>query len=204
MAGTILLFTPALWDNRVDLLNPRQRSKIALEGGAAVPLVPVIGNDAATDAARLANNVLADILAARQAGEPDFVIDARTTASETFAVAELMTARGILFPTDSQRNLTFDLYISGDAANEMQFMRHVANVTGGATPVVNVLALRATGPLDLPNQFIGTAAGFAGNTITLVAGVGTLTLNVVSTEAEIVNWRIEIRVGKLQQLARGV
>lgn len=203
MAGTIASFVPAQWDSRVDTLQNRQKCKIALEGASAVPLS--LGSvDATNDAARLANSVLADILAARASGEPDFTIDAKTTASETFAVAELMTARLVPFPVDSHRLLYIDVYAAGDAANEMQVMKHVASITGGTTPVVNVLALRATGPLDLPNLMIGTAAGFAGNTITLVAGVGTLTLNVVSTEAEIINWRVEVRIGKLQPMLRGV
>lgn len=203
MAGTILSLVPAAWDTRVDTLTNRQKAKIALEGASAVPLA-IGASDAATDANRVANAILADILAARQAGEPDFIIDAKTTAAETFAIIELMTARGVSFPVDTQRLLYIDLFVSGDAANEMQVIKHVASITGGTTPVVNVLALRATGPLDLPNFMIGTAAGFAGNTITIVAGVGTLTLNVVSGEAEVVNWRAEIRVGKLQTLLRGV
>lgn len=138
---------------------------------------------------------------------PDFTINATTTAAETFAAIELMTAKGVSFPAGYGRLLEIDFYVSGNAADETGWARHTAFVSGGTTPIVRVVTVPASTPVQVGgNTLSGVAgAGFAATpAVTVVAGAGTVTVNVVSAEAETLNWVVEVRIGKLRKLRAGI
>lgn len=144
---------------------------------------------------------------AEMLGRPDFTINCRTTAAETFAAIELMTGKGVLFPAGSQRLVEIDFYVAGNAADETGWARHTALVSGGTTPIVRVVTVPASTPVQVGgNTLSGVAgAGFAATpAVTVVAGAGTVTINVVSAEAEILNWIVEVRLGKLRKMKLGV
>jgi hypothetical protein len=137
---------------------------------------------------------------------PDFIVNARTDSAETLAVAELI-AKGVTFPAASMRVLEIEAYVAGNAADETGWLRHTALVSGGTTPIVRVVTVPASTPVQVGgNTLTGVAgAGFAATpAVTVVAGASTLTVNVVSAEAEILNWRVTIKVGKLQPMLLGI
>lgn len=196
MAGTIQTFK-GVFDNVVrDQLSTAAVLAIATNGANK--------KNRETDANKRKRIVTAQNQIAWQ---PDFTILARTTAAETFAVAELMTARGVLFPAGSLRLLEIEFYVAGDASDETGWARHTALVSGGTTPIVRVVTVPASTPVQVGGNTLSGVAG-AGFTatpaVTVVAGAGTVTVNVVSAEAEILNWCVEIRVGKLRPMLLGV
>lgn len=137
----------------------------------------------------------------------DFLIQCRTTAAETGAAIELMTARLVPFPAAFIRLIEIDFYVSGNAADETGWARHTALVSGGTTPIVRVVTVPASTPVQVGgNTLTGVAgAGFTATpATTVVAGAGTVTVNVVSAEAEILNWTVRVRVGKLVPMILGV
>ncbi len=196
MAGTIQGFVPTAWDSRIDRLSPKAALKIAMDGPSAVSSAPTAQD-----------GILADLCASRLWEDIDFEIQARTDAAETFAVAELLTARGVPFDAGTIRTVQVDFFVAGNAADETGWARHTALVSGGATPIVRVVTVPANTPVQVGgNTLSGVAgAGFAATpAVTVVAGAGTLTVNVVSAEAEILNWRVKIKIGKAVPLVLGV
>lgn len=138
--------------------------------------------------------------------QADFTIAARTDSAETLAVAELI-AKGVTFPAGSMRVLTCEFFVAGNAADETGWARHTALISGGSTPIVRVVTVPASTPVQVGgNTLSGVAgAGFAATpALTVVAGASTLTVNVVSAEAEILNWIVRLRVGKLQPMLLGI
>lgn len=130
-------------------------------------------------------------------GLPDFKILARTDDANAFAVIELLTARGVSFPADSIRTFTVEAYCAGNAADEAGYVKNAFTILGGSTPVV--LATTVAGPSAL------AAAGFtAPPAITVAANAGTVTVSIDGNEAEVINWVINVYIGKLQPMLRGV
>jgi hypothetical protein len=130
----------------------------------------------------------------------DFFVEASTSAAETANVIELI-ARGVTFPADVGaangdrfvRDIQVDAYVTGLGATETGFLRVVGVIQGGATPTV--LAVTNPGPSAV------AAAGLAATpAITFVAGAGTLNIAVTSAEAEPLDWKVFVFVGKLRQV----
>jgi len=135
-------------------------------------------------------------------GFPDFEVDVATTAAETGAAIELI-ARGVTFPAGFMRLVNVDYYVAGNAADETGWARHTALVSGGSTPIVRVVTVPASTPVQVGgNTLSGVAgAGFASTpAVTVVAGASTVTVNVVSAEAENLNWRVQVSLGRLVPL----
>lgn len=195
MAGTIQTFDPTAWDSRIDILDSKYLLRIAMEGASAV-------GQAAAD------GVLARLCARRMDERFDFLVQARTTAAETFAVAELMTARGVPFAAATMRIITADVNVSGDAATETGYAKYIFTVSGGSTPIIRSGGVLTATPATMQDSAFYQAMAGAGlaatPALTCVAGAGTVTINVVSAEAEILNWTVRIGVGKALPLILGV
>lgn len=182
MATTVQTVSPAVYDSSLDQMPDFQLLALAVGGNVGA-----------------ANKVVQ--------GGVDFLVNARTTAAETGAAIELLTARGVPFPAGFTRLVEIDFYVSGDGATEIGWARHTAHVTGGATPVVQVVTVPASTPVQVGgNTLSGVAgAGFAATpAVTVVAGASTVTVNVVSAEAEILNWTLRIKIGRLVPFIAGV
>lgn len=132
------------------------------------------------------------------AKSPDFVVEANTTAAETATVIELI-ARGVTFPADIpvagavegvrfERLIVAEAYLSGGAANEGGYYRITGTIQGGATPTVIATVLIG------PNQ---PGAGNTTPVLTFLAGASTLSVQVTSADAESINWKVFVTVGKL-------
>ncbi len=196
MAGTIQSFVPAAWDSRIDRISPKTALKIALEGPSAVANAPTAQD-----------GILADLCASRLWEDVDFEIQARTDAAETFAVAELMTARGVPFDAATERVIQIDFFVAGNAADETGWARHTALVSGGSTPIVRVVTVPASTPVQVGGNTLSGVAGAglaATPAVTVVAGAGTVRVNVVSAGAEILNGRVKVKSGKAVPLVLGV
>lgn len=197
MAVTVYGVVPATWDPRLDFLSAKQQLKIALEGAPAVAASP-----------QPADAVLALLCANRLAFGWDIEVSAKTTASETATVVDL-TAIGVTFPAGFQRVIEIDAFASGDAANETQFLRHVAHVSGGTTPILRLTQLTpgstAGTPAQIPTNFLSSvSAGFVGNAVLLALSTNNVQVQVTSGEAEIVDFFLRIKVGRLQPVLLGI
>jgi hypothetical protein len=182
MAFTIQSVFPQTYDPNLDFKSETELIKLALDGNIGA-----------------AGRVTRD--------GADFQIQCRTTAAETGPAIELLTARLVPFPANFQRVVEVEAYVTGDNVNERGWLLHKTLVTGAATPVVQTTTLTASTPAQLPGNVLSAAAGgglAAGVGVTVVAGAGTLTVNVVSAEAEILNWVVKVRVGKLVPFFAGV
>lgn len=189
MAGTILSGPTGLFDPYTrDQAGIDQILKLAMYGAERGP-----GD---TDLILRKKVVTAQKYLAK---DPDFTVDANTTAAETFAVLELI-AKGVTFPAGYMRLLTIDYYVAGNAADETGWARHTALVSGGTTPIVRVVTVPASTPVQVGGNTLSGVAG-AGFTatpaVTVVAGAGTVTINVVSAEAENLNFHVRVQIGKL-------
>jgi hypothetical protein len=195
-AGTIVSVIPAAWDPRIDLLSPRQAIKIALEGAAAVPLA-IGASDAATDANRLANNQLADTLAARMAGDADMVLTGTTALAADTLTLDL-TARGVTFPAGSMRVIDCEMFYQGNTvATESGYIHFREMVVGGTTPTLGIVI----GAID--TNMAGAVAAFTTNDPTLALVMSGNSVTVVVTgenAAEPGAVVLKVRVGKLQQI----
>ncbi len=197
MAGTIQGFVPTAWDSRIDRLSPKAALKIAMDGPSAVSNAPTAQD-----------GILADLCASRLFEDLDFQIQARTDAAETFAVAELMTARGVPFDAGTIRTIDIQVAVAGNAADETGVARYVFTVSGAATPLIRAGTLFTATPATMQVGGVYQAMAGAGLAatplLTCVAGAGTVTINVVSAEAEILNWSLRVKIGKAQPLVLGV
>lgn len=146
------------------------------------------------------------------ANAPDFVVSAKTTASETFQVLDL-TAAGVTFPAGTQRVIEADVFISGDNANEGSWARLIQHVQGATTPVLRVtqvsFTVGASGatlpPIVAGNVIFSTSAGIASGAGAILALNGNnVVVQVVSAEAEVVDFVVRVKVGKLQPVLAGV
>jgi hypothetical protein len=194
MAGTIQSLAGVFDANTRDLVGRAQVLALAVYGASK--------KNRETDPNKRKRIVTAQNQVAQT---PDFVIACRTTAAETFNTIELI-ARGVSFPAPTgagatlqyfSRVLTVDAYVSGDATDEQGFLRATGYIVGAATPIVRVVTVQ--GPSAV------AAAGLAATpAVTFVAGAGTLNVAVTSAEAEILNWIVQVRVGRLQAVLGGV
>jgi hypothetical protein len=191
MAGTIISTTGVFDPVIRDKTSMAQILNLALNGATKKPRE--------TDPNKRKRVVTAQ---AQIADFPDFSIEANTTAAETFAVKELIAA-GVTFPAGFMRLVNIDFYVAGNAADETGWARHTALVSGGTTPIVRVVTVPASTPVQVGGNTLSGVAG-AGFTatpaVTVVAGASTVTVNVVSGEAENMNWVVQIRLGKLVPL----
>jgi hypothetical protein len=189
MAGTILSGPTGLFDAYTrDQASLRSMIGLAMYGGEKGP-----GD---TDLLIRKKVVTAEKFLMK---EPDFTVDANTTAAETFAVCELI-ARGVTFPAGFMRVLTIDFYVAGNAADETGWARHTALVSGGSTPIVRVVTVPASTPVQVGGNTLSGVAGAglaATPAVTVTAGASTVTVSVVSAEAENLNFHVRIHVGKL-------
>lgn len=204
MAGSVTSFTGKFDPDTRDKANMARKINLAVYGA---------GN------ARQRQTARAELF-----NQPDFTILARQDDAAALALVELI-AKGVTFPAASgaaatlqyfMRLIEVDVFLSGaTAATEQGHIRGRWAVVGGATPIVLVTLLPATGSTGVP----GTGAGFAGNIhssegstlfdtdvpfVTLVAGASTVTLNCTHATTEIMNIKAEVRVGRLQALPGGV
>ncbi len=195
-AGTIRSVVPAAWDTRLDTLNPRQVCKIALEGAAAVPLA--IGtSDAATDLNRTANAILADLCAARLAGEADFVLQGtQAGAADTFTLD--LTARGVTFPAGSFRVVEAELFIQGNTvATESGYVKVREVIVGGTTPTLGILVGEGS------TNLAGAVGAFTTNDPTLVWTMATNNVTIIATGENAIEpcaVVLKVKVGKLQPI----
>lgn len=205
MAGSVLSFTGKFDAATRDQANAKRKMSLAV--------FDYLGTNAQRLTAR-----------AELFGAPDFQIEARSDAAETLPLVELIS-KAVTFPAATgaaatlryfMRVIEVDAYMSGaTAATEQGYIKSRWAVVGGATPVVLISLLPATGSTGVP----GVGAGFAGNQfsamgstladtdtpfLTLVAGASTVTLNLVHATVEIMNINAQVRVGKLISLVGGV
>lgn len=135
----------------------------------------------------------------------DFLVQARSTAAETATVIELMTAKGVPFPAGFFRILEIEAYVSGNASDETGYLRKIAAVSGGATPILRVIQNGATAATDQGFFSAVAGAGFAATPACAVTvGAGVVNVQITSAEAEILNWTVKVKVGKLVPLIAGV
>lgn len=187
MAVTIQSVTPAAYDPTLDF-----KSELELLGLA------VGGNIGAS------NRVTRDGC--------DFLVQARSTAAEgPTTVIELMTARSVPFPANFMRVLDIEFWVTGDNANERGYGRHVQSITGGTTPVVNATILTQGSTAgtagQVPGNFVSAVAGAglaATPAVSVAAGAGTVSVQITSAEAEILNWTVRVRLGRLMPFIAGV
>lgn len=187
MAVTIQSVTPAAYDPTLDFRTDIELIGLAL-GGSLQAAARVVRDGA------------------------DFLVQARSTAAEgPTSVLELLTARGVPFPAGFQRVIEVDAYITGDNANERGFARHVQLVTGGTTPVVQTTILTQGSTAgtagQVPGNFISAVAGAglaATPAVSVTAGAGVVNVLITSAEAEILNWTLRVKVGKLMPFLAGV
>lgn len=149
---------------------------------------------------------------AQVANAPDFIVTAKTTASETGTVLDL-TAAGITFPAGTHRLIEADVFIAGDNANEGSWARLIQHVVGGTTPILRVTSVSFTvgasgatfPPVVAGNVLFSTSAGIAAGAGAILALSGnSVLLQVVSAEAEVVNFVVRVKIGKLQPMSLGV
>lgn len=179
MAFTIQSVTPVAYDPTVDFKSDSELLRLALDGNLAA-----------------ASRVCKDAC--------DFLVQCRTTASETGAAIELLTARGVPFSAGFMRLVEWDVWATGDGATEKVWLRQQAMVVGGSTPVLLASTLLiATGSTDQEHSAM-LGAGITGPASTLTVGAGVVTINVITTLAEIVNWTVRVKVGKLIPTILGV
>ena len=193
MALTILGGPTGLFDAATrDQATARQILALALFGGDK--------SVAENDTALRKRIVTAENQVAQR---PDFTVEANTTAAETASVIELI-ARGVTFPADIAaaggvpgqrfiRVITVDCYVTGLAANEGGFLRATGTIQGGATPTVLVTTVQGPSAVAAAGLTATPAIGF-------VAGAGSLNIQVTSAEAEELNWRLNVFIGKLAKL----
>lgn len=185
MAVTVQTITPAVYDPSLDNMPDFQLLAAAIGGNVGA-------------AARVVKDAV------------DFLVQARSTAAESGAVLELLTARGVPFPAGFLRTVEVDAYISGDATDETGFMRYVFTISGGTTPLVRAGTLITSSPVMGAAGAVyqaTAAAGFSGtstNFLTIAAGAGTVTLSVTSGESEILNWTLRVKVGRLIPFLAGI
>lgn len=202
MATTILTGPLGLFDaDTRDKASPQRILYLANFGQPAFPSGTSLVNGTAATNLLLKRKQVATARA-QIADAPDFIVEATTTAAETGAVCELI-ARGVTFPANSERLVNVDFYVAGNATDETGWARHTALVSGGTTPIVRVVTVPASTPVQVGGNTLSgvAAAGFTATpAVTVTAGSGTLTVNVVSAEAENLNWKVFIRLGKLVPL----
>lgn len=136
---------------------------------------------------------------------PDFVVFARSTIAEgPTSVLELIS-KGVTFPaatgsgatlTYYERVITVDAYLSAAAGGLQGFLRATGTIIGGTTPTVLVTTVQ--GPSAVA-AFTATPA------VTFSAGASVLNINITSAQVTtIVNWVLNVRIGKLQSVLGGV
>lgn len=118
---------------------------------------------------------------------PDFTVEALTDAAETATLIELIS-RGVTFPAGTERDITLEVYAAGNSGTERGWTQSTFIVGGATTPTLPTV----TNPG--PTAF----AGFTTSSVGLAAGSGVLNCQVTSGEAEPINWKMNVYVGKLR------
>ncbi len=160
MATTILTGPIGLFDaDTRDKASPQRILYLANCGQSLFPSGTSLANGTAATNILLKKKQIATARA-QIADAPDFYIEVNTTAAETGAADELI-ARGVTFPANSERLINVDFYVAGNASDETGWARHTALVSGGTTPIVRVVTVPASTPVQV-----------GGNTLSGVAGAG--------------------------------
>lgn len=135
-----------------------------------------------------------------------FRVRGRTTAAETGTVLDL-TAQGVVFLAGFARVVEVEFHVSGNAADETGWAKHMVVVAGGTTPILRVVTVPATGPLQVGGNTLSAVAGAGLAATPAVAAVmvgNNVTLTLTSAEAEILNWVVNVRVHPSVPLILGV
>lgn len=176
--GVVSSVTPAAWDPSFDLASSVELVKRAFDG---------------------------DLAAARRVDPygADFVVQVRQEDSaEAGLLAIDLTARGVTFPAGSVRTIDVEAYCTGNtAATETLYTRFRNAIVGGTTPVLGIVI----GAID--TNVAGAVGGFTTTdpSVQFALSTNNVTLTVTNEgAAEINNWIIKVRVGKLQPVILGV
>jgi len=155
-------------------------------------------------AAALAGNLAAVNMTLPLGRGANFRVRGRTTAAETGTILDL-TAQGVTFPAGFFRIVEYECFVSGASADETGYLKRIAAVSGGTTPLLRVIQNGATAGVDQVQFNAVAGAGLAATPLSVVAmATNNVTITVTSAEAEILNWAVNCRVHKAQPLILGV